>query len=142
MVYAQLASDGACTRLKNQHLILSCLLRIYWIFYLAFIYLFQSLFLFALNKLHHWLCVRWSRQNFLKQDMRKKHLLLTRVPQKCNNPQLNKLLFYYFPLVFCFVKKTTKRTFYFYLFYLISTKVLAALRRFSGPCGELCDGMG
>jgi hypothetical protein len=36
MVYAQLASDGACTRLKNQHLILSCLLRIYWIFYLAF----------------------------------------------------------------------------------------------------------
>lgn len=117
MVYAQLASDGACTRLKNQHLILSCLLRIYWIFYLVFIYLFSVFLLPSIN------CTTGSvmvqAKNFLKKDMRKKHLLLTRVPQKCNNPQLNKLLFYYFSLVFfLFRKENNKKELFIFTFFL------------------------
>lgn len=119
-------------RLKNQHLILPyyCLLHSLLDFRLIVHLLFC-----ALRK-----CTTgfsdMVQAKFLPEDMRKT-LIIDEGTTKCNNPQLNKLLFYYFSALFFVSLRKQQKLFIFTFFYLISTKVLAALKYFNVHWGRM-----
>lgn len=72
------------------------LFLVYWIFYLNFIW-----FLCLVISLHSAPLVKRERVQAKKitKDMRRKTLIIDKGTTECNNPQLNKL-FYYFSVLF------------------------------------------